>query len=114
MYPQTNSKPNLAPLVILLILAALTYGSLSMTNHARSAHAAEAFSPSRIVEYFDGLANCGQADRIQTKPLPDGKRADWCEIKPGFAVGLILAAMAGGYVIVTGFMARCEYWRRIR
>lgn len=101
---------NPAAMLLALVLLAAVYGSMHLTHDARTHHAGEQWQAADIADYFDGLIQCGQSDRIQTRHLESGLDAVWCQVNQGKAVGLIVALAAG--VIVTGFMARIDYWRR--
>ena len=96
-------------LLLILVLAAV-YGAMKLTHDALTHHAGEQWQAADIAVYFDGLIQCGQSDRIQMRHLESGLDAVWCQVNQGKAVGLIVALAAG--VIVTGFMARIDYWRR--
>jgi hypothetical protein len=94
---------------LLLIMAALTYGALGMTRHAREAHAGEAWQPPDIAQVLDGKQGCGLGQEIHIRRLQDGREAHYCAMSGG-AIGLIIAAG----VVITGFFASMKYWSNCR
>lgn len=96
-------------LVLAAIIAAIVYGTMGLTKHAREAHAGEAWQPADIAQVLDGKQSCGLGQEIKIRKLPDGREAHYCAMSGG-AIGLIIAAG----VVITGFFASMKYWRNCR
>ena len=87
-----------------IIILALTYGSLTLTKHAKVAHAGERWQAPDIASYLD----CHK-DQVQVVKLPDGLEKHYCDLNGNLSIGLVIAAAVG--VIVTGFCGRRGWWR---
>ena len=105
--PRSNSL-TLAPFLLLLAAAtllALTYGSLRISSDAAK-HYGQQWNAFNIRSYLD----C-HPDNVQTVKQSNGYEKHFCQINPDMAIGLVIA---GGVIIVTGFMAKVAYWCKHR
>lgn len=103
--PLQRPAPVLFLILVALLILAIAFQGLPMTQHALNQHQGQQWDAVSISSYFDS----GKCIPQEYSCMAGDFDVFYCELSPGKAIGLVIGRTVRQ--IVTGFAASTGYWK---